>query len=255
MFWKKKKNDLNYSWIDLVSRNGYPGEELSKGMLEKIIVDSSPKSSCWFSNMKSKVGDLKTIDLIKKSHIDSLKNGGNYTLTTTTATVKTCPGVISFFKNSFLLKFPYDTLITINPDGSFISETRRDDGLLTVSTHNEDQFRTGGECDLFKNKINIKFCFGVNISTDEIPWTFIQPIYHNEQPFIVAPGIIDKKQTKLQNLNVITFFDVPKNEPAFYHFKSGEVLAYMKFNENVNLKYIDYDLSRKVFPGSISGKW
>lgn len=251
MFWKKKKNYLEYSWSQQVTELKIH-DELSEGMLDKFF-SPAVKTSCWFNNMKTKIGNIDVSEAIKRKHKKIFKNefvqtDDEYYTGKSYSTVKTCPGVISFFKNTYLLKVPYDIIISINSDGATVTEMSRNDGLLRIDGHGGEQYQTHGKCDLFKDKLSIKFCFGLNVRTNNIPWTFIQPIYHNEQPFTVAPGIIGDKLTNIQNLNLITFFDIPKEGVVHHHFKAGEVLAYMTFNEKVDLKYVPYDMSRKIFP-------
>ena len=102
--------------------------------------------------------------------------------------------------------------------------------------------------------MNLKFQLPINIKTDNVPWVFMQPMYHNNMWFDVTPGVIDGNYTKGQPLNINVLVDIPKDEPVTYEIKAGDVLAYMWLPEKTTLKYTKNEFMRPLFKRKWSSK-
>ena len=239
MFGLKKKKYLEWYSTD---------NTISEETVNKIIEQRTPRSSCWWSNMKSTINDgfKSQLDYVRHEH-----NNNNTDIRNTRVTAKQCPAINNILTNSYLIKSPTDIIITVTNDEGFLYNSPED--IISVSTHSTDQFHTEGS-DLFNSKMNLKFQLPINIKTDNVPWVFMQPMYHNNIWFDVATGVIDGKYTKGQQLNVNVLVDIPEGEPVTYEIKAGEVLAYMWFPEKVELKHTKTKFMLPLFRRTWSSK-
>jgi hypothetical protein len=226
----KKKKYLEYTFKD---------DKLNlSNNATKIIVDilspATAKSSCWWSSLKSNIGGWKSnLEFISHHQKENIKNHTNNVLGGI-RTVKSCPGISGMFRNSYLIKSPADLSITITKNGQFVWNSSND--LIRISDdHPREQFVTD-EGDLFKNKIAIKFEFDIEIKTPDIPYIYIQPMYHNNIWFDVATGTIKPPYTKGIPLSVIAFVDLPEDKEITHHINFGDVLSYIWFPEKLELR-------------------
>jgi len=239
-----KKDNFDWCWNDnqINSTDLKANKDLSIELFDKMMEPATPAACPWFKSLPvffREKHDIKRIWEIHKELILNPPKGpedvppfipGN-------KSARSCPAINSFLKQSYILKFPCDIAVTINSDGQWqASETRQD--LMVLEGHPAEQYQSG----IFENKVNIKFCYPIRITTDNIPWGFYQPIYHEEQPFTVTPGIVDGKWTKSQELNINTVFNKPeKGQVDHYHFKTGDAFAYIRFEKRLTPNFIPYD--------------
>ena len=243
MFGKKKKY-LEYYFND----DSLNSPEIAEEVVGEFITHAIPRTSCWWSKLKSTIDDgfNSQLDYVRHEH----KNG-NTNIVSTRATAKQCPAINSILMNSYLIKSPTDIIITIDKDCNFLYNSSND--KIVITSHGHFQFHTAGK-GLFNDKMNLKFELPINISTDNIPWVFMQPMYHNNMWFDVAVGSIKGKYTKGQPLFVNVLVDIPKGKPFTYEIKAGEVLAYMWFPERVKLKHTQSKFMDKLFQKNWSSK-
>lgn len=232
MFGLKKKKYLEYYFDDIELDNAH------EDIIDEFICPSTTRSSSWWSSLNSTVDLLGNhYNYIRGVQIEHASNGP-YTngpeLLPTRATAKGCPAINNLLNNSFLVKSPTNIIITVSNDGGYVYNAPSE--TITIGTHSPKQFRTSKN-DLFEGKLNLKFALGLNIRTDNIPWIFVQPAYHNNAWFSVAPATIERNYTKGQQVNINVFVDIPKGEPVTYEIKAGDVLAYMWLPEETTLKH------------------
>ena len=241
MFGLKKNKYLEYYFaVDVLNE-----KEISESIIEDFITPATPKSSCWWSKLKATVNDgfNSQLDYVRHEH----KNN-NTNISTSRATAKQCPAINNILTNSYLIKAPTDMIITITKEREFIYNSSSN--AYNIEAHSSDQFHTEKH-GLFNNKMNLKFEIPIYIRTDNIPWVFMQPMYHNNMWFDVAAGVIDGKYTKGQPININVLVDIPKGEPVTYEIKAGDVLAYMWLPEKVELKHTKTKFMIPLF----SRKW
>lgn len=181
----------------------------TENLIDKIIVPSTPKSSCWWSRLKSIGYNQK-------------------------ANIRTCPAVNDVLVNSFLLKAPCDMVISVSKDSEYTYDSECD--MFSIESHHSSQYHTDKD-NIFKGKLNIKFVMPVLIRTDNVPLMFLQPMYHNSNTsFMVLNGTITGTYTDKQPLLVNILVDIPKTDtPVTYNIKSGDVLAYLWSPERLEL--------------------
>mgnify|MGYP007107491073 FL=1 len=226
MFGLKKKKYLEYYFSD----DDLNSPEVANEVIGEFISPATPKTSCWWSKLKTRIDEHKNqFEYVKQQH-----KFGNTDIVESSATAKTCPAINNILMNSYLIKSPSDMIITINKDCGFLYNSSND--KISISTHPTCQFHTEKN-GLFDGKMNLKLALPINIKTDNIPWIFVQPMYHNDMWFDVTPGVIDGKYTKGQPLNINVLVDIPEGEPVTYEIKAGDVLAYMWLPEKVELKH------------------
>ena len=229
MFGLKKKKYLEY-YFESKRFRGFEEEVISE-FLEK----SSSKSSCYWASLLPTINGQNIKGRIVKFQKKYISNPDQTDVNLpeeTVATVRQCPAVNDIIQNAYLLKSPVSILITINQDGSYIYNSS--DDLIQITSHSNEQFKSKSY-DIFKDKINIKFSFPIRIKS-ESDWMFIQPMYHNDMWFDVAVGNIQGKYKNAQQLNLNTFVDIPKNGSVTYEIKPGDVLAYVWFRDEVELR-------------------
>ena len=245
MFGLKKKKHLEYYFDgDLNS------PEISEEVIGEFITPAVPKTSCWWSKLKSTINDgfNSQLDYVRHLHLN-----GNTNISNTRATAKICPAINSILSNSYLIKSSSDIIITVFKDASFLYNSPSNIG--NISSHGAEQFHTDDGKGLFNDKMNLKFELPISIRTDNIPWIFMQPMYHNNMWFDVASGVIDGKYTKGQPLNINVLVDIPKtDEPVTYEIKAGDVLAYMWLPEKVALKRSKSKFREIIFKRNWSSK-
>jgi len=142
-------------------------------------------------------------------------------------TVKSCPGIIDIFTNSYSLLSPCDFTIKIDHDNQtwqWISPWNR----LDISGHNLDA-QTGPNSVLTKNYINLKINIPAWITSNKkCRIVYLPPIYHNYSRLTTLIGTAPVNPKIGVQLNVNTIIDKNgKNGAEFIEFKKGDVLAYM----------------------------
>ena len=282
-FCKKKKEKKNYfEWCWQPHRIPYElnnNLEVSEDLFSSMIEPGSPTTCPWHKALKGeriefqeKVvegtrGSGSVTKQIQETHLEKLKEsyeeypdvsdqlgavvmdaseGERNLYNTSVSTAKKCPAIISILKNIYVIKFPTDFILSIDENGRCVGTAPRTD-LLRFASHHKNQFvPESDETHIFDNKVNVKFEFPIYMSTtNSTPWTFLQPIYHTEQPYTVAIGEVEGVYTKSQELNVNTFFNkAKKGEVDTYTFKAGDALAYIYFGEKLETKFINYDTKR-----------
>jgi hypothetical protein len=240
----KNKNYLEYHFI----KNGLNRKDIRDEIIEDIISPATPRTSCWWSSLKpTRYGFKKFSSFIEEKHKEYFKNG-NYTENKTIATVKQCPAINNIMTNAYLIKSPADISITISNTGGYVFNSSND--LIDIKSHDTDQFYTEDN-NLFEGKMNLKFELPIFIRTDDIPFVFLQPMYHNNIWYDVAIGSITERYTKGQPLNINVLVDIPKGESVSYEIVFGEVLAYLWLPEKTKLKHN----KRKFYEILYQRKW
>ena len=207
-------------------------EQLTSTYIKELV----PSSSEWFSSLpffKDGFDSVKSFYSTLKNRIVSgvqseedmqlLRDSGG------ALTAKNCPGIKMLFKNSFLVTTPCDIHITINKENNMVVFNMSDERLISVSTHNERQYKTK-HSNLFEERINVKFEIPIYLHSQN-NWIFMQPTYHVDVPWEVMPGIMS---TGYAQLNVNTLFPYTTED---YLIKKGTPLCYLYFDEKHKLEY------------------
>jgi len=253
---KKKEVELKWSWSNLFEEDdvmsNLPKDE-ADDMFQKFLEPATPKSSCWWSDMKSgKSPKAKINDIIKqlehalkdKDEIEELEDKVEYH-----RTAKACPAIISIFKNCYILKWPVDVMISIDDKGNLVTSSPQS-SFIKISQHGPHQFRTNNkESDLFSNHCNVKIEFPFQLSSPDNAWMFLPSTWHKLYDFIVPPGRIEAPFASCSPLNINTMFPLAKDgELRTYHFKAGDPFAYLYFEKPITKQtFVDYPLNRWKF--------
>jgi len=232
----KRKSIFSYNVYDTMIKHMNP--EDYNLWFEKC----SPNTSKWYKNLPPFHQLLNTIDIKDLFNEIRTTNTVVHNLSTkihrrTTPTMKTCPGITDLFKHSILLKAPLDMTIHFkDKDGEHsqvILETS-DPGLISIETHQRNQFSTGGRWSKYRNA---KFCFPFLISSTQ-QYLFTSPFWHNETPFIVPPGGVYHPHSKHTQLNLNVFFEMDDSkEINTFNIKGGQAMAYIIFPHPPEIKY------------------
>ena len=244
MFGKKKKY-LEWYFND----DSLNSPEIAEEVIGEFITPAVPRTSCWWSKLKSTIDDGFNSQL---EYVLNFHKNGNTNIVDTRATAKQCPAINSILSNSYLIKSPSDIIITVNKDCGFLYNSSNN--KIQIKIHPTYQFHTDDGKGLFNDKMNLKFELPISIRTDNIPWIFMQPMYHNNIWFDVATGVIDGRYTKGQPLSINVLVDIPKGEPVTYEIKAGDVLAYMWLPEKVELKHTKTKFMTSLFKRKWSSK-
>lgn len=225
--------------------------EIAKDLIKKILVPATPKSSCWWSKMKSAGGLYKTKQQeITAKQIANLNNTTNKEEYLPTA--KTCVGIIELLKHSYLIKSPCECIVTINDDGGYYYDTS-DSSILDVGSHGKYQFYQENN-DQFKNKTCIKFQIGLRVKSVGFSYMLSDPVYHKHS-FFVPSGVVTEKFGNSQEMNVIVFIDTPPiGETSTIHIKEGDVLAYLTPFAKCSLEFGKKDFTRSKFATAFTPK-
>jgi len=233
----KKKSKLNYRFID-ESRNT---KDIAEELIKTILVKAKPTSSCWWSKMKARVDEYKdNIESIKHQQIQNLSGFNIVPSNGDGATAKTCPGILGLFKQTILVKSPTEIIITINKSGEYYYNIA-DPSIITISGHEKSQFYQEDNI-FFKDKISLKFEIHVRLKTSDFGYMLTDPTYHNNSGCFIPMGIINEKYGKQQELNLISFIDIPKDKETTIVIKAGDVLAYL-----IPFKDCDIEFTEKNF--------
>jgi len=182
----------------------------------------NPKPS-WWKSLSPLLGGLTSKDEYIKLAWRRMLDGEHVG---SPRTVKTCPGIGQFFKQSLPLVFMNDIFLETFADGSF--KWRSYYNGVSVAEHSPDQI-TGSQ--ISRDLITLKFQFPITWLTDKpIQVCFADPVYHNVMPYTIAPGILAKTNTNINYLNVIVFF--PKKAAQFVFYKN-EVCAVLQSSEPI----------------------
>jgi hypothetical protein len=136
-------------------------------------------------------------------------------------TSKSCPGFNTLFKHSVAIKFPCDILLEIDENLDYKYQTKSRYTVLKSITHHGSGQLQG----MPGNYVAIKFEFDCHINVKNTLVQFIDPLYWNDVPYKVSPGLVE---CKAMPLNTIAFFS-----PGKYHFKAGSVLSVMTFSNPI----------------------
>ena len=116
----------------------YNNLDICTDLIKTVIVPALPKTSCWWSKMKSVGGSFKTkqreIIETQKCILKDKENKEEYL-----PTAKTCVGIIELFKQSYLIKSPCECIVTVDSDGNYYYNTS-DGTILDVGSHGKYQF-------------------------------------------------------------------------------------------------------------------
>ena len=202
---------------------------------EEVIVPALGGPS-WFKNLCPFIGQ-------HKSALDAYYEAS----TIIARTVKSCPGILELFKNSFLIKFPCDVILETKDNGEYLWQKPSKTNVLGITHQTEEQVESTGP---LASSIVIKFCLPFLFQASNNKVSFLDPVYWKVQPYKVAPGIINfKTERGALPLNVIALFE-KKNK--VYEFKKGEPMALsytcnhstLEMNNNLIESPIHLDKSR-----------
>lgn len=157
-------------------------------------------------------------------------------------TAKECPGIMSVFKTSYLIKCPSDMMITISKSMDIVVDVPAGSNFKVESHHFA---QIASQNNLFEGRINIKFVLPIMLcSESKIPWVFFNPTYHSNPIWDVIPGVIDENYTQGIELNVNTLIDTRTLEWDAYgtytiNLKKGDPIAYLWLPEKTKFVYDD----------------
>jgi len=166
-------------------------------------------------------------------------------------TVQSCPGMLELFKNSFILKFPCDVILETKENGEYSWQKPSTTQVLIIMHHPEEQSEFQPPLSSF---IMIKFSLPFVYQAPDNKVSFVDSVYWKNQPYKIAPGILNFKSNKhAVPLNVITLFE-KKNK--IYEFKKGDpmVLLYtlnkstLEINKNLEDSFSKNILRRTFYP-------
>lgn len=215
-----KNHYLNYNW-----HNDNLG-------IERYLEVGNKKTNCWWKNLSNR---YKLFDVFKSNAHKFYNNIPFNIKDDTSKSAKTCPAIGDGLLNkTIIIKSPCDILINVQKDGGYYYEIP-DKRFLTIATHSPDQFWTSKN-NIFQDYFNLKFELPIQVSTNGLPFMFLDPQYHNLQsPFKVINGVIEGKYTKSQPLNINTLMHIQEEKTLL--IKEGDVLAYLWTPESCKLKY------------------
>ena len=218
--------------------------------IDRILSPSSPKSSCWWSNLTTGMGLKGRVAKIMRRQRALLSREEQVSGSPAfDVNIKSCPAVNDVLFNSFLIKAPCDLAFSITKDGEFNYDCACN--LFKIESHHISQFHTEKN-NVFEGLMNIKFMFPVLIRTKEVPLMYLQPMYHNNSPFMVVNGTIAGKYTKSQPLNLNVMVEIPKTSvPVSYSIKKGDILAYLWSPHKLELLHKPKDIfNKRLIPTS-----
>ena len=187
----------------------------------------------WFKKMPVRfTPEKKPLDFIR-NHWDDFISGN--IISNSINTVKACPGFTNLFKHSLAIKFPCDIAIETFADGTsrFFSNSQYST-FLNIDWHTPNQ--VAGH---LHNYIMLKLQFDCWLNMKNSFFQYIDPIYYNEQPYIVAPGMAEASDFPI---NVILLF--PKKDEK-YVFQAGDVCAMLVSTKPIT-KLVHTDLKKSV---------
>jgi hypothetical protein len=140
-------------------------------------------------------------------------------------TIKKCPGLLDMYTHSVLLKFPSDVIIETKSTGQLIYNVATTG--IDVGIHDESQSPNY----LGEKYITVKFLYDFTFGfSEKVKYSFINPLYWKDQPYTVAPGMVQVSKNGAFPPNVITLF--PKEDNRYF-FKAGDPLALIQFDKKV----------------------
>ena len=168
-------------------------------------------------------------------------------------TAQSCPGMLELFKNSFLIKFPCDVILETTITGEYSWQKPSKTQVLNILNHPEEQVEFNPPLSSF---IMIKFCLPFMYQAPNNKVSLIESTYWKNQPYKIAPGILNFMNNRNPvPLHVITFFE-KKNK--IYEFKKGEpmVLFYTLHNSTLEInENLEDALGRQRLEKTFSRLW
>ena len=162
-------------------------------------------------------------------------------------TAKSCPGMLELFKNSFLIKFPCDFILETKESGEYKWQKPSKTQVLQIAEQSAEQVEFHPPLSLF---IMIRFNLPFLFQAPNNKVSFIDTTYWKNQPYKIAPGILDfKKDREALPLNFVALFE--KKDKA-YEFKKGEPMGLyytlhkstMEVKEDLEDSLLRQDLNR-----------
>lgn len=193
--------------------------------VENFLTKAIPSTSKWWDGLPNFHSGIKKIKDVLRVDL------GNYD---TPLTVKTCPGITDLLQKSYIVKFPCDVLIDIEPVPNLADPIMRwqvpDGDLLSVGRHSREQY-TSSKQQIFNNYSNVKFQIPVFLGSKKtLGYIYTPPYYHTDNiPYVIMPGIIYTNNNMANELNVNCMFP---NQAGTYHFRAGEPLCYLTVLED-----------------------
>lgn len=195
---------------------------------------SFKKKPRWWRNLTPFIDGIKSVTELIETRWDHIMNS---TELGTPRTSKTCPGISTLFSYSIPIKFPCDIFLETREDGTYY--WRATNGFMSIATHGPEQ--TEGSS-ISKDYITLKFEIPVVFMTDKpVCVSFVDPIFFNDMPYKVSPGIALETHSIPLFLNTIAFF--PKKNMKYVFYKD-EVCSLLQFSDKVT-EIKQKDLSSK----------
>jgi len=201
--------------------------------IEDFLEPHNKKHNCWWSNLPLFPNGIRNLKEHWEMSLQRSKEGNFEPVTPVTA--KICPAIgPGILDKVFLVKTPTDISITVDKDTAYVWQSV--DRVMNVVSHPCHQFYSEKD-NPFDGYLNIKFELPVFLGTDNVPWMFLHPQYHNQNlPYQVLNGIVEGIYTTKEVLNINTIMKLPAgDEPDTHLIKAGTVLAYMWFPEKMKL--------------------
>ena len=190
------------------------------------------KPPAWYENLTPYWDNYKTFSDLVKNNWSNIFQYSSYKM----HTVKTCPGINTFFRKSLQLKLDNDLLVETGADGGWVYTYLGEN--FSMSNHAPKEAPGLSDKHIFL-KFSYNFAFQFSKDCDV---SFIDPVLIEEQPYRVCPGIIQTQKQNIMTVSVITLF--PKVNKK-YHFPRGSTLACMQFSEKVD-DLVEKDLQKEI---------
>ena len=182
--------------------------------IEEAVIPCTPQSSQWLSTIPLLVGGFKTVK-------EWFTKFNHHSFDDVPTTIRVCPGIKDLMQQSVLIKFHHDLLLETYEDDNFKWRTPEAGGNIRVEMHPSLQYMSE-KSQLFRDQVNVKLIIPINFHSKG-PLMFLNPYYHQKQPYSVMPGLITNINGNLPETAINLMF--PRMN-ATYHFKRGEPLCY-----------------------------
>ena len=203
----------------------YNEEHIAKEMIKQILVKASPSSSCWWSKLKSRVGESKDV-FEEKTKEQVLRLTGRTSPVKEGPTAKTCTGILNLLHKSYLVKSPVDLVLTLDSYANYEWSLSSAD-ILKVSHHDSSQYWSEDNT-FFDKKVCFKLQIKVRLKTNGFGYMLVAPYYHNNFDVSVPLGYVSEVYAKSEALSIFIFIDVPpEGETKSIVIKKGDVIAYL----------------------------
>ena len=222
--------------------------------ISDYLIPCTPQSSPWYMNLRKYIEPDMTswtefYSKIKRQVFEGKirREDAEHMCTHVPKTMKSCPGLLSLFKSSYIVRSPCEIHITASiPDKEVIATTPVPN-MIDIKMHDPAQLRSNPN--LFQGKFNLKFDMPVLLGTKEkIPYVFLNPSYHAKNVWDVVPGVIDSRYAG--GMGLITNTLVDSTHPDVHIDKEG--IFNMVIKKHQPIAYLWYPEPTKLVQGKVS---